>query len=57
MSSHVLDTASGSPASGVRISLELLGEEEEGWTLQDTRSVQLGLILLAFFIYDLVTSG
>jgi len=37
MSSHVLDTASGSPASGVRISLELLGEEEEGWTLQDTR--------------------
>jgi len=37
MSSHVLDTASGSPASGVRISLELLGEEEEGWSLQDTR--------------------
>jgi len=37
MSSHVLDTASGSPACGVRISLELLGEAEEGWTLQDTR--------------------
>ena len=38
MSSHVLDTATGSPAFGVRISLELLGEDEEGWTLQDTRS-------------------
>merc|ERR1711863_99871 len=37
MSSHVLDTASGIPASGVRISLEVLGEDEEGWTLQDTR--------------------
>ena len=41
MSSHVLDTASGSPACGVRISLELLGEDEEEWTLQDTRSGQV----------------
>ena len=41
MSSHVLDTASGSPASGVRISLELLGEEDQDWTLQDTRSGQV----------------
>jgi len=37
MSSHVLDTASGIPACGVRILLELLEEDDEVWTLQDTR--------------------
>ena len=41
MSSHVLDTASGIPACGVRILLELLEEDDEVWTLQDTRSGQV----------------